>query len=94
MPKRTTISASNHNSYDFHTQCLLLNDQENVESHQHRQPSWILFREDWAKDILVSSHGRIQNMDPRSMDHPCGLGPWTSFVDPVHGPPLWTTPNC
>ena len=20
---------------------------------------------------------RIQNMDPRSMDHPCGAGPWT-----------------
>ena len=27
--------------------------------------------------------GRIQNMDPRSMDHPCGPGPWT---------PSWTTP--
>ena len=37
--------------------------------------------------------GRIQNMDPKSMDHPCGPGPWTTFVDPVHGPPLWTTPN-
>ena len=27
------------------------------------------------------SWGRIQNMDPRSMDHPCGLGPWN---------PSWT----
>ena len=32
--------------------------------------------------------GCIQNMDPRAMDHPCGPGPWTTFVDPVHGPPL------
>ena len=24
----------------------------------------------------------------RSMDHPCGPGPWTTPVDPVHGPPL------
>ena len=30
--------------------------------------------------------GRIQNMDPRSMDHPCGPGPWTTSLDPVHGP--------
>ena len=33
--------------------------------------------------------GRIQNMDP---------GPWTTHVDPVHGPPHglgpWTTPTC
>ena len=28
--------------------------------------------------------GCIQNMDPRSMDHHCGPGPWT---------PLWTTPH-
>ena len=32
------------------------------------------------------SEGRIQNMDPRSMDHPCGPGPWTTSLDPVHGP--------
>ena len=25
--------------------------------------------------------GRIQNMDLRSMDHPCGPGPWTTPVD-------------
>ena len=31
-------------------------------------------------------NGRIQNMDPRSMDHPCGPGPWTTSLDPVHGP--------
>ena len=37
---------------------------------------------------IVSFRGRIQNI----MDHPCGPGPWTTFVDPVHGPPLWTTP--
>ena len=30
--------------------------------------------------------GRIQNMDPRSMDNPCGPGPWTTSLDPVHGP--------
>ena len=29
-------------------------------------------------------------MDPRSMDHPFGPGPWTTSLDPVHGPPLWT----
>ena len=28
-----------------------------------------------------SYEGRIQNMDP---------GPWTTHVDPVHGPPMWT----
>ena len=25
--------------------------------------------------------GRIQNIDPKSMDHPCGPGPWTTPVD-------------
>ena len=39
-----------------------------------------------AKIELILSHGRIQNMDP---------GPWTTPVDPVHGPPHgpspWTT---
>ena len=35
---------------------------------------------------------RIQNMDPRSMDHPCGAGPWTpSWAR--SGVQLWTTPH-
>ena len=33
-----------------------------------------------------AKYGRIQNMDPRSMDHPCGPGPWTTSLDPIHGP--------
>ena len=36
--------------------------------------------------------GRIQNMDPWSMDHPCGSNPWTPSwaysMDYPCGPPL------
>ena len=39
---------------------------------------------------IFQGFGRIQNMDPRSMDHPFGPGPWTTSFDPVHGPPLLT----
>ena len=36
---------------------------------------------------MYTKHG------PRSMDHPCGPGPWTTLwtVDLVHGPGPWTT---
>ena len=27
-------------------------------------------------------------MDQGSMDHLFGPGPWTTFMDPVHGPPV------
>ena len=32
--------------------------------------------------------GKVQNMDPLR-----GLGPWTPFMDRVHGPPIFTTPK-
>jgi hypothetical protein len=32
------------------------------------------------------SEGKVQNMDPRSMDPLSGLGPWTPSMDRVHGP--------
>ena len=46
--------------------------------------------------------GKVQNMDPWSMDPLCGPGPWTGFIkiwtgsmdplimDRVHGPPIFT----
>ena len=40
----------------------------------------------WMNLKVTRTVGRIQNMDPRSMDHPCGPGPWTTSLDPVHGP--------
>ena len=46
------------------------------------------------------SKGKVQNMDPWSMDPPPapvdpvhGPGPWTRFMDPVHGPPIFPTPK-
>ena len=38
---------------------------------------------------LVFFYGRGQNLDPRSMDHLFGQGPWTTSLDRVHGPPIW-----
>ena len=32
--------------------------------------------------LLCLTEGRVQNMDP---------GPWTTPVDPVHGPPIFLT---
>ena len=32
--------------------------------------------------------GKVQNMDPLR-----GPGPWTPFMDRVHGPPIFTTPK-
>ena len=29
-----------------------------------------------------------QNMDQGSMDHHFGPGPWNTFMDRVHGPPV------
>ena len=41
-------------------------------------------------------NGRVQNMDPWSMDPLRGPGPWTGSMDPlimdrVHGPPIFTS---
>ena len=30
-------------------------------------------------------------MDPWSMDPPFGPGPWTTYMDPVHGLPIFLT---
>ena len=45
-------------------------------------------------------NGKVQNMDPWSMDplhgpgpSKYGPGPWTPFMDRVHGPPIFITPK-
>ena len=43
-----------------------------------------------AGDLYKLVNGKVQNMDPRSMDPLSGLGPWTPSMDRVHGPPPWT----
>ena len=52
-----------------------------------------------AADVDFIS-GKVQNMDPWSMDplhrpgpSKYGPGPWTLFMDRVHGPPIFTTPK-
>ena len=40
--------------------------------------------------IQYNLYGKVQNMDPRSMDPLSGPGPWTPSMDWVHGPPPWT----
>ena len=42
----------------------------------------------WKKKHLRSQ--TYTKHEPGFMDQPCGPGPWTTSVDPVHGPPLWT----
>ena len=42
---------------------------------------------------ILESNGKVQNMDPWSMDPLRGPGPWTTFMDRVHGPPIFTTPK-
>ena len=32
----------------------------------------------FSSQEAMQKYGRIQNMDPRSMDHLCGPGPWTT----------------
>ena len=45
----------------------------------------------WKKNVRHQvKRGRGQNLDPRSMDHLFGPGPWTPYLDRVHGPPIWT----
>ena len=42
--------------------------------------------------MVVSSGekwGKVQNMDPWSMDPLRGPGPWTGSMDPFHGPGPW-----
>ena len=46
--------------------------------------------------LLGEFVGRVQNMDPWSMDPLRGPGPWTGSMDPlimdrVHGPPIFTS---
>ena len=58
---------------------------------------------------MAVSAGKVQNMDPWPMDpwsmdplrgqvhgpgpSKYGPGPWTPFMDRVHGPPIFTTPK-
>ena len=38
--------------------------------------------------LTDDQHGWEQNMDQGSMDPHFGPGPWTTFMDRVHGPPF------
>ena len=47
---------------------------------------------------ILTSHtifrkGKVQNMDPRSMDPLSGPGPWTPSMDRVHGPAISQWPH-
>ena len=39
-----------------------------------------------------TKHGPLVH-GPPSVDRVHGLGPWTTFMDRVHGPPIFTTPK-
>ena len=55
-----------------------------IDSINYLRVGEITFRMKFTvKTILSINPGRIQNMDPSSMD---------PFMDPVHGLSLWTTP--
>ena len=45
----------------------------------------------YACNYVTYRCGRLQNMDPWSMEHPCGAGPWASswtrFMENLCGPP-------
>ena len=60
-----------------------------------QQQSFVLwFRQNTKKDTSFNTFldwifiGRGQNMDQGSMDPHFGPGPWTTFMDRVHGPPF------
>ena len=40
--------------------------------------------------VVAHKNGKVQNMDPWSMDPLRGPGPWTGSMDPFHGPGPWT----
>ena len=41
----------------------------------------------------LSEQGREPKTNSKDVCKSWTQGPWTTFVDPVHGPPMWTTPN-
>ena len=64
----------------FHAQSLDLRPYFSREIEPRKRRIGMMVQE--LPKIWSTSGGRhIQNMDPRSMDHPCGPGPWT---------PSWT----
>ena len=56
----------------------------------------VKFTSEWAKATKkMTKYGKVQNMDPLRGPGPSnyGPGPWTTFMDRVHGPPFFTTPK-
>ena len=65
--------------------------------HNSKIPTWTWLLPQYAKAfwsicVLLLKNGRIQNMDPQAMDHPCGPSPrtplWTQSMDYPCGPSL------
>ena len=73
---------------------IVFSVRERAEFNESSNLKWFLEREEFSN---TDRYGKVQNMDPWSMDPLRGPGPWTGSIkiwtrsmDPFHGPGPWT----